>query len=112
MISSFHGTFWLKIISDLLYSLLKVFFSAIMFHIGRYFANKREGDSAIDMADEETLLDDSQRYQYVMAHNGWVMGDDPMRDFAKPGNNTYILYHLWSHIHFKFLPAIYKNLSR
>ena len=58
--------------------------------LSRYFINVNDVGSAADMKEEELVLEDSQKFQFIMAHNGWVMNDDPMRDFAKPG--TYFIF--------------------
>ncbi|UYV72969.1 AGL [Cordylochernes scorpioides] len=53
---------------------------------GRYF--HRPGPD-LTLEEEETRMGGPQSC-LIMAHNGWVMGDDPLRDFAKPGSNVYI----------------------
>ena len=34
---------------------------------------------------EMTLLGHEEKARHIMAHNGWVAGDDPLHSFAEPG---------------------------
>ncbi|KAG2461533.1 GDE enzyme, partial [Polypterus senegalus] len=48
----------------------------------RYFTYSYKDMSLVE---EEKLLSQPDKACQFLAHNGWVMGDDPLRNFAEPG---------------------------
>ncbi|XP_048458318.1 glycogen debranching enzyme isoform X1 [Rhincodon typus] len=55
--------------------------------VTRYFTYYFE---EMSLAQEEPMMYQPEKAVYFMAHNGWVMGDDPLRNFAEPGSNVYL----------------------
>lgn len=55
--------------------------------VTRYFTYPYED---MTLEQEMQLLDQPEKLCHFLAHNGWVMGDDPLRNFAEPGSNVYI----------------------
>lgn len=48
----------------------------------RYFTFPYE---EMSFEQELELLDHPEKISHFLAHNGWVMCDDPLRNFAEPG---------------------------
>ncbi|KAL0965924.1 hypothetical protein UPYG_G00288010 [Umbra pygmaea] len=55
--------------------------------VTRYFTFPFEEKT---LEDELQMMDQPEKACHFLAHNGWVMGDDPLRNFAEPGSNVYI----------------------
>ncbi|XP_067892976.1 glycogen debranching enzyme isoform X1 [Heterodontus francisci] len=55
--------------------------------VTRYFTYDFE---EMSLEQEEPMMHQPEKAVYFMAHNGWVMGDDPLRNFAEPGSNVYL----------------------
>lgn len=55
--------------------------------VTRYFTYDFE---EVPFEEEEPMMYQPEKAVYFMAHNGWVMGDDPLRNFAEPGSNVYL----------------------
>ncbi|KAI4898069.1 hypothetical protein NFI96_018072 [Prochilodus magdalenae] len=55
--------------------------------VTRYFTFPFED---MPMEKEKLLLQNPDNACHFLAHNGWVMGDDPLRNFAEPGSNVYL----------------------
>lgn len=57
----------------------------LIFHyISRYFTFPFQ---EMDLSTEESMMHLPDKACFFMAHNGWVMGDDPLRNFAEPGTS-------------------------
>nr|XP_055038988.1 glycogen debranching enzyme-like isoform X1 [Misgurnus anguillicaudatus] len=55
--------------------------------VTRYFTFPFEDMS---MDEEKQLLQNPNEACHLIAQNGWVMEDDPLRNFAEPGSNVYL----------------------
>ncbi|XP_014876523.1 glycogen debranching enzyme-like [Poecilia latipinna] len=55
--------------------------------VTRYFTFPFE---EMTLEEEMEFLNKPDKMCHFLAHNGWVMGDDPLRNFAEPGSNVYL----------------------
>ncbi|XP_041133692.1 glycogen debranching enzyme-like isoform X1 [Polyodon spathula] len=55
--------------------------------VTRYFTYRFE-EMSLEL--EEQLMHQSDKACHFLAHNGWVMADDPLRNFAEPGSDVYL----------------------
>ena len=61
------------------------------FFVWRYFTFPFE-EMTLDQ--ELLLIHKADKACHFMAHNGWVMADDPLRNFAEPGL-TFFSFAMW-----------------
>ncbi|KAK2491013.1 hypothetical protein MC885_002083 [Smutsia gigantea] len=55
--------------------------------VTRYFTFPFE---KMTLSTEEAMIHLPNKACFLMAYNGWVMGDDPLRNFAEPGSEVYL----------------------
>ncbi|TNN24412.1 Glycogen debranching enzyme [Liparis tanakae] len=55
--------------------------------VTRYFTFPHP-DSSLEQ--DLQLLQQPEQSRHLLAHNGWVMGDDPLSNFAEPGSQVYL----------------------
>jgi len=61
----------------------------------RYFVNKKNGYIPSSL-DDDVMTHMEQSAKYIMACNGWVMGDNPLKNFALPGKISQRLIHCFN----------------
>ena len=49
---------------------------------------------ASSLQEDDELLESDDMCKLIMAHNGWVFGDDPMKNFAEVGTLAQVVYSL------------------
>ncbi|XP_069497645.1 glycogen debranching enzyme isoform X2 [Ambystoma mexicanum] len=55
--------------------------------VTRYFTYRFK---EMTLEEEESMIHQPEKACHFLAHNGWVMGDDPLRNFAEEGSNVYL----------------------
>ncbi|XP_013910329.1 PREDICTED: glycogen debranching enzyme [Thamnophis sirtalis] len=75
--------------SDSLYTknLLAIYQYPLHYCFCRYFTYPFKD---LTLEEEEVMMHQPDKASYFMAFNGWVMGDDPLKNFAEPGSNVYL----------------------
>ncbi|XP_067951516.1 glycogen debranching enzyme-like [Watersipora subatra] len=58
--------------------------------VDSYFTNNNPGYISRCLEEDTTNFDCPEKCKLIMAHNGWVMGDDPLNNFADSGSNVYL----------------------
>ena len=74
----------------------------------RYFTFPYEDMS---LEQELQLLEQPDKMCHCLAHNGWVMGDDPLRNFAEPGKYNVRKQSGSQTIHINILEITHRLLS-
>ena len=63
---------------------------------------------ASSLHEDDELLESDDMCKLIMAHNGWVFGDDPMKNFAEAGKVARGVYSLVC-LHNYFLLIIFSR---